>query len=120
MDFKREYGDIMLRLRARAAAGTLLSPHIYTSGAWRRDGYQTVVQQVAAYKALGYDFIKIRDESGRELFDSLVAAAHQVGIPFAGHIVGGVGLEQVLQARQNIYRTRAGLSPLSVEGAVRS
>jgi imidazolonepropionase-like amidohydrolase len=89
----------MLRFRARAAAGTLLSPRIYTSGPWGPKQYtdrkrqaegpppvwDSVAKYVAAYKAAGYDHVKIHEES-RAIVDSVVAAAHRIGIPVVGHL----------------------------------
>ena len=91
-------GTNLLQLRARAAAGTLLSPRIYTSGRppWRNDtNANTVAQEVAAYKAMGYDFIKVHDETPI-ILDSVAAAAHRLAIPFAGHVPAGTPLEHAL------------------------
>jgi imidazolonepropionase-like amidohydrolase len=91
---ERKWGEQSLRLRARAAAGEILSPRIYTSGAWTgADGIETsakvapaqVASLVAAYKAAGYDHLKVHEEGGRELWDSLVAAARREGMPIVGH-----------------------------------
>ena len=89
----------ILRFRARAAAGTLLSPRIYTSGPWGprqytdrqhqagdpRPALDSIATYVAAYKAAGYDHIKIHEES-RVIVDSVAAAAHRIGIPVVGHL----------------------------------
>jgi imidazolonepropionase-like amidohydrolase len=100
-----------LRFRARAAAGALLSPRIYTSGPWgpqqytdRRSGadapspvLDSVAAYVAAYKAAGYDHVKIHEES-RVIVDSVAAAAHRLGIPVVGHLpeAGKFGLKYAL------------------------
>jgi hypothetical protein len=99
MDYIRpEDGPVALRMRARAAAGRLWSPRIYTAGRWQLDPRASIVSQVAAYKAAGYDLIKVRDEPPK-VWDSLTKAARQVGIPFAGHIPErGIELDQGLQA----------------------
>jgi imidazolonepropionase-like amidohydrolase len=89
----RRHGEHSLRWRARAAAGGVWSPRIYTSGLWsdsvpiRSVKPEQVAQYVAGYKAAGYDFIKIHGsaETG-ELFDSLAAAAHRLGVPLVGHV----------------------------------
>jgi imidazolonepropionase-like amidohydrolase len=91
----------ILRFRGRAAAGMLLSPRIYTSGPWgpveyydRKAGaghhltLDSVAVYVAAYKAKGYDHLKIHDET-RVIVDSVAAAAHRVGIPVVGHLPDG-------------------------------
>jgi hypothetical protein len=102
-------------MRAMAAEGKILSPRFYVggSGQWphhtgqnkpsvldtvRLDG---VASAVAAFKATGYDFIKIYGERG-SAYDSVSAAARRVGIPLMGHVaVRGAGeLEQALQAGQ--------------------
>jgi imidazolonepropionase-like amidohydrolase len=112
-------GRSVLQLRARIAAGELLGPRIYTSGPWGRqragDSMMTITrlgqpftlgtqedadQLIAAYKAAGYDFIKVHDEND-SLYAQLVRAAHKVGIPFAGHVPNGVSLEHVLEAHQS-------------------
>jgi imidazolonepropionase-like amidohydrolase len=110
-------GPDLLRLKARAAAGELWSPRIYTAGQWAPKRYtgnwyfvddsivarwkrapaprlDSVAVFVAAYKAAGYDFIKVYTETG-ELFDSMAAAARRVGLPIVGHVE--VPLERALQ-----------------------
>jgi imidazolonepropionase-like amidohydrolase len=101
-------GERTLRLRARAAAGEILSPRIYTSGPWAPRQYtasgmnapaprlDSVAAYVAAYKAAGYDFIKVHDES-QEVIDSVGLAARRVGIPIMGHTrIGGREPEETL------------------------
>jgi imidazolonepropionase-like amidohydrolase len=89
----------MLRFRARASAGALLSPRIYTSGPWgpkqytdREEGpppvWDSVAAYVTAYKAAGYDHVKIHQDS-RAIVDSVLAAAHRIGIPVVGHLPEG-------------------------------
>ena len=83
----------LLRLRARAASGELVSPRIYTSGAWGPPEYITggrpqrldsIAVYVAAYKAAGYDFVKIHDEDSI-VAESVLVAAYRLGIPVVGH-----------------------------------
>ena len=90
----------LLRWRARAATGALLSPRIYTSGPWFGATVgrpADAATAIPAYKAAGYDFVKIHDED-RETFDSVMAAAHRAGIPVVGHVPDGVSPEQALVA----------------------
>lgn len=94
--FTNSDGAFALRLRSRAATGQLPSPRIYTSGPWRHDLQHSVVQQIAAYKAQGYDFVKIHDESS-VLAESVVVAARTVGIPVLGHIPHGASLESAFK-----------------------
>lgn len=79
----------LFNLRASAAAGKIWSPRIYTSGVspWNSKPGRTpepiTEQSVAAYKAQGYDHIKIKE--GQPQVDSIVAVARRVGIPAVGH-----------------------------------
>lgn len=82
-------GEAALQLRARVAAGELWGPRIYTAGPWYTDTSKSVLQNVEAYKAAGYDLIKVKNDPLTKL-DSLVEAAQRVGIPIAGHAVGGL------------------------------
>ena len=101
----------LLQLRARAAAGTLLSPRIYTSGPWAGEqsapglGYDKIgagqpedaATLIPRYKAAGFDFIKIHDED-RETLDSVAAVAHRVGMAIVGHVPEGMSFEDVRRA----------------------
>lgn len=102
-------GRLALQFRARAAAGTEWIPHIYTAGQVAPRQYlgpygegadpQPVLDSVAAYvaryKAAGYDFIKIHDETPVVL-DSIMAAAKRLGIPVIGHVPEPTQVEHVL------------------------
>jgi imidazolonepropionase-like amidohydrolase len=113
---------LALALRARAAAGTLWSPRIYTAGQWaphpRYNGAahrfpdslqarwpeprpDSVAAYVAAYKAAGFDFIKARREKA-VIFDSLAAAARRLGVPIVGHVPPQTTLEQALAGMRTI------------------
>ncbi|MFN2301735.1 MAG: amidohydrolase family protein [Gammaproteobacteria bacterium] len=93
-----------LELRERAERGDLLSPRIYTSGpslngnsvASPDDGRRLV----AAHAEAGYDFLKIHPGLDRARYDAVVAAAHEHGIAFGGHVPSAVGLFRALEARQ--------------------
>jgi hypothetical protein len=80
----------VLQARARAAAGEIWSPRIYTSGQWRSNADWTIAQNLAAYRTAGYDFIKIHLGEDGELLDSLVSTARRMGLPVAGHVEDSV------------------------------
>ena len=92
-----------LVLRERAARGELLSPTIYAAGPSLNGN--SVPDPAAARKAAieqkeaGYDLLKIHPGIGRESFDTLVATARRVGIPFAGHVPQDVGVARAIEAR---------------------
>ena len=92
-----------LVLRERAARGELLSPTIYAAGPSLNGN--SVPDPAAARKAAieqkeaGYDLLKIHPGVSREAFDTLVATARRVGIPFAGHVPQDVGIARAIEAR---------------------
>lgn len=93
-----------LELRGRAARGELVSPRIYTSGPSLNGNSapdpvtarRLIGQQVEA----GYDLLKLHPGLSREVYDAIVETARGAGIPYAGHISAGVGLDRTLEARQ--------------------
>ncbi len=110
-------GDL-LPLRARAAAGNIWSPRIYTSGQWGPLQYLNPKMQdsigvplrldsidayLRAYQAAGYDFVKLREEQ-LDVFDSVLVAARRVGIPVVGHSGGSVphALAQGLRSIEHV------------------
>jgi imidazolonepropionase-like amidohydrolase len=92
-----------LQLRERAARGELLSPTIYAAGPSLNGN--SVPDPAAARKAVieqkeaGYDLLKIHPGVSREAFDTLVATARRVGIPFAGHVPQEVGIARAIEAK---------------------
>ncbi len=92
-----------LELRARAARRELVSPTIYAAGP-SLNGNSIPDPAAAARAAIeqkraGYDLLKIHPGVSRPAFDTLVATAHRIGIPFAGHVPAAVGLARALEAR---------------------
>jgi cytosine/adenosine deaminase-related metal-dependent hydrolase len=94
MDYdSQSHGELTLRFRARAAAGELWSPRIYTAGQLTPNPNgppmpaESIPALVTAYKAAGYDFIKMRSNYNQgATLDSLAAAARRAGLPFSGHV----------------------------------
>jgi imidazolonepropionase-like amidohydrolase len=93
-----------LELRERAARDEILSPRIYTSGPSLNGNSaptpEVATRMVEAQHAAGYDLLKLHPGLSREVYDAIVATAQRVGIPYAGHVSGNVGLDRTLQARQ--------------------
>jgi imidazolonepropionase-like amidohydrolase len=92
-----------LELRARAARGELLSPTIHASGPSLNGNSapspDAAARAVTEQKAAGYDLLKIHPGVRREVFDTLVATARRVGIPFAGHVPEEVGIAHAIASR---------------------
>lgn len=89
--------------RERVAKGELFSPRIYTSGPSFSGGsaktVDSAVQMVIDQKAAGYDLLKIHPGVARPVFDAMAAKAHEVRMPFAGHVPLDVGLHRALEAK---------------------
>jgi hypothetical protein len=59
-------------------------------------------EMVLAQHGAGYDVIKIYDGLTRDIYDTIMATAAQVGMPTTGHIPEAVGLAGVLAAHQSL------------------
>ncbi len=92
-----------LALRDRIAKGELLAPTLYTASPWLHPGVAGTPEQarqtVRDYKAAGYDLIKLGSIS-RGAYGAMADTAHEIGMPFGGHIPEEVGLTGALDARQ--------------------
>ena len=125
-------GSFLLRLRARAAAGTLVSPRIYTSSVWSPNGDGTggliglfgggphtpldqIGADVAAYHAAGYDHLKIHDEDAVSA-ESLVVAAHRVGLPVVGHVPDALPVQRALKIGYTSIEHLTGYLPALMRG----
>ena len=92
-----------LELRTRTARGELLGPTIYAAGPSLNGNTistpEAAAKAAAEQKAAGYDLLKIHPGVSREAFDTLVAVARRVGIPYAGHVPKDVGIARAIEAR---------------------
>jgi len=91
-----------LELREKVRKGSILGPRIFTSSpSLNGNTVQTpeeAMGKVRLYASEGYDFLKIHPGIQRDVFDSLVSAARQSGIPFAGHVPVDVGIRHALES----------------------
>jgi imidazolonepropionase-like amidohydrolase len=111
-----------LPLRDRVARGELVSPTIHTSGPSLNGNTiptaEAASAAVRAQKAAGYDFLKIHPGVPRAAFDALASTAHDLSLPFAGHVPAEVGLTRALEARYlTIDHLDGYLEALAGEGA---
>ena len=99
------HGDARhVALRERVARRELLGPRIVTSGEAFRNEYTKSVAAakglVAEHTARGFDFLKIwPGVVADDVWDAMVAAANEAGLPFGGHVPSNQGLHRVLAAR---------------------
>jgi len=90
-------------LREEILRGEIPGPTIYTASPWLSTGNMPTPEDaervVQEYHKAGFDLLKI-GSIPPETYDRMAAEAHETGIPFAGHIPEGVGLERALEAGQ--------------------
>lgn len=102
--------DFILDWKRRAAAGTLMSPHIYTAGQVldgdppvrddnrvlrNADDARAAVEEQAVQ---GYDFLKVYNNLSADAFRGIISAARTRGIRVAGHIPDAAPFDEVLNA----------------------
>jgi imidazolonepropionase-like amidohydrolase len=92
-----------LELREQVAKGEVLGPRVYTSSPSLNGNSMpdptTARILVTQYQTDGYDFLKIHPGIKREVFDTIVAVANEVGIGFAGHVPVDVGVRRAMESR---------------------
>jgi imidazolonepropionase-like amidohydrolase len=91
-----------LELRDKIKSGEILGPHFITSGpslsGQSVKSPEQGAQMVRDQKAAGYDFLKLHPGLTKATFPAIVAAAKEVGIPFAGHVSFNVGVWAAIEA----------------------
>jgi imidazolonepropionase-like amidohydrolase len=93
-----------LTLRTQLAAHEILGPRLYTSGPSLNGKSVNDAEQgaamVRAQKQAGYDFIKLHPGLTRDSFLAIARTAHEVAMPFGGHVSQDVGLRVALENHQ--------------------
>ena len=91
-----------LELRSKINSGEILGPHFYTTGPSFNG--QTVktpergAEMVREQKAAGYDFLKLHPGLTNVTFPAIARTAHEVEIPFVGHVSFNVGVWRAIDA----------------------
>jgi imidazolonepropionase-like amidohydrolase len=90
-------------LRDRIARGDPIGPTLHIASPWlgpeMAGSPEAARAAVRDYRAAGFDLLKI-GSLPREAYRAMAETAHEVGMPFGGHIPGDVGLVGALDARQ--------------------
>ncbi len=93
-----------LILRDAIASGETLGPTFHAAGpqidARRASTPAVAVATVMEQKQAGFDLLKIQEGVSREAYDSVVATARRLGMPFGGHVPDAVGLWHALEVKQ--------------------
>ncbi|QJW90922.1 amidohydrolase family protein [Spirosoma taeanense] len=91
-----------LELRSKVNSGEILGPHFYTTGpSFNGQTVKTAergAEMVREQKAAGYDFLKLHPGLTKETFPAIARTAHEVGIPFVGHVSFNVGVWRAIEA----------------------
>jgi imidazolonepropionase-like amidohydrolase len=92
-------------LREQLRRGEILGPTMYVSApslnGQSAPNPDTAAKLVRAYKAAGYDFLKIHPGLTRETYDAIVRTSNEVGFTWAGHVPLAVGLRHAVASRQS-------------------
>ncbi len=92
-----------LELRDQVDRGEVPGPIIFAASPWMSPNQapepDDAERLVREYAEAGFDLLKMGSIS-LEAYERMAETAHEVGIPFAGHIPAEVGLERALDARQ--------------------
>ncbi|UHG89654.1 amidohydrolase family protein [Spirosoma oryzicola] len=91
-----------LELRSKINSGEILGPHFYATGpSFNGQTVKTAqrgAEMVREQKAAGYDFLKLHPGLTKETFPAIAKTAHEVGIPFVGHVSFNVGVWRAIDA----------------------
>lgn len=91
-----------LELRNKVNSGEILGPHFYTTGpSFNGQTVKTAergADMVREQKAAGYDYLKLHPGLTKETFPAIANTAHEVGIPFVGHVSFNVGVWRAIDA----------------------
>ena len=92
-----------LELRDKLNRGEILGPHFYATGpSFNGQTVKTAergAQMVREQKAVGYNYLKLHPGLTKETFPAIARTAHEVGIPFVGHVSFNVGVWRAIDAR---------------------
>jgi imidazolonepropionase-like amidohydrolase len=93
-----------LQLRESLAAQEWFGPRLITSGPSFNGRSVTSPEQAAArvreQSAAGYDFLKLHPGLKADEYEAIADTAHELGIPFAGHVSFDVGLDATFRQGQ--------------------
>lgn len=93
-----------LSLREEANSGQVISPSLYLAGpSFSGNSIESPSQAEARVReqhAAGWDLLKIHPGLTREEYDAVASTAHELGIPFAGHVPAEVGILHALEMGQ--------------------
>jgi imidazolonepropionase-like amidohydrolase len=96
-----------LELREKAKRGEILAPTLYLAGPSFSgnsiNSPQEAIGRVRQQKAEGWDLLKVHPGLTREEYDAMARTARELGIRFAGHVPGDVGLLHAIEVGQETF-----------------
>src|SRR5579872_2533642 len=112
----------LLELRDKVAKREVLGPTIITANGESAKTPAEGEQAVREQKRLGYDLIKVLPGLSRPTYDAIANTAHEVGIPFVGHVPADVGIlhaiemgQQTVEHLDGYIQLRLDYTPLTEE-----
>lgn len=97
-------GPQHLPLKESIAAGEIVGPRLWVSAPMMHGRAVTEPAQAEALvreaAAAGFDHLKVHEELSAEVYAAIATTAHEVGLPFAGHVTNYVGLYGALEQGQ--------------------
>jgi hypothetical protein len=97
-------GAYHITMRDQIARGELLGPRFHPAGPQLSQNSapnpQAARAAVLRQKEQGFDLLKIQEGLSRDVYDTIVATAREIGIPFGGHVPDAVGLWHALDSKQ--------------------
>jgi imidazolonepropionase-like amidohydrolase len=95
-----------LALRERVARGEVMGPALVLAGqpltSTSAPSPDSAAALVRAQARAGFDFVKVIGGFGPDVYEAVVAAARESGLPVSGHVTPEVGLERAIAAGQQI------------------
>lgn len=95
--------NYQLQLRERVKNGELPGPSIFAASPWLSEEAiptpEAASRIVKEYKEAGFDLLKI-GSLDPETYKQMASTAHEIKMPFGGHIPEAVGLKGALEAKQ--------------------
>jgi len=93
-----------LPLKESIAAGEVVGPRLWVSAPMLHGRAVTDSAQAEALvrdaATAGFDHLKVHEELSAEVYATIAATAHEVGLPFSGHVTNYVGLYGALEQGQ--------------------
>ena len=90
-----------IELRRKLASGEMVGPDLYIATPYFPNKNITIdhlADSIKAFKAAGYDLIKVLAVPDSIYFETLMKAANEIGMPVAGHAVWQIPIDRLIES----------------------